>query len=264
MSTLWPSWRVFASTAAATLVFSGGLLWWIHRRRGASSDERAAKAVGGSTLATHPETYSYLQRFIGETASERDLRLRLQAEPRAQMMGAPDEAFFLRFLLAALGAKRVVEVGVFRGTTTLQLAHGVGEGGVVHALDVTGEWLRAGGRAAWEAAGVADRIRFTEAPALESMERLLTEGAAGTIDFVFIDADKSSYRGYYEASLQLLRRGGIVAVDNVLWHGRAERPPVGDADSQAIHDLNLFIRDDARVAAVMLGIADGVYFARKL
>ena len=256
----WPAAAV--ASAAAAAFAAGGLLWLYVRRSGRA--ESAAKAVSGGTLATHPETYSYLMQFVGEAAAELAFRLKVQAEPRAQMMGSPDEAFFLRFFVETMCAKRVVEVGVFRGTTTLQLARGVGPGGVVHALDITSTWLHAGGRAAWEAAGVADRIKFAEGPALESMQRLLADGGAGSVDFVFIDADKSNYRAYYEASLQLLRCGGVVAVDNTLWHGRAEHPPAGDADSHAIHDLNLYIKQDARVSAVMLGIADGVYFARKL
>jgi predicted O-methyltransferase YrrM len=232
-------------------------------------DEHAAKAESGGTLVTHPASYGYLLQHVGEASGERALRQAVQAAPRARMMGSPDEACFLRWLLQALSAGvrrplRAVEVGVFRGTTTLHLARGVGAGGEVVALDVSGAWLEAGGRAAWAAAGMADRIRFVEGPAVASMQRLLAGGGAGTFDLVFIDADKTSYPEYYESALLLLRVGGIVAVDNVLWGGRAEHPPPGDEESQIIHDLNELIRADPRVDACMLGIADGVYFARKL
>lgn len=246
-------------TAASGAALAGAyaLFSWLRPRSG-------AKAVVGGTLTTHPETYRYLLEFIGESASERALRESLEAHPRAGMMGSPDEAYLLRFLVELMGARRVIEVGVFRGTTTLQLAQGVGPGGEVQALDVDDSWLEAGGRRAWEAAGVSDRITFTKGPAVASLRSLLASRGAGTFDFVFIDADKGSYSSYYELSLELLRPGGVVAVDNVLWHGKAAHPPAGDVDSQVIHDLNERIRGDSRVKAVMLGIADGVFLARKL
>lgn len=243
------------SSAAVAGVYA--LFSWLRPRSG-------AKAVVGGTLTTHPHMYQYLLKFIGESESERLLRESMEAEPRAGMMGSPDEAYFLRFLIELMGARRIVEVGVFRGTTTLQLAHGVGAGGEVQALDVDDSWLEAGGRRAWEAAGVADRIFFTKGPAVASLRSLLSSRGPGSFDLVFIDADKKSYSDYYELSIELLRPGGIVAVDNVLWHGKAAHPPAGDDDSQVIHDLNERIRCDSRVKAVMLGIAGGVFFARKL
>ena len=226
--------------------------------------DSAKSRSGGTTLATHPGSYAYLLQHIGEAPSDRAFRESMEAAPRARMLGAPDEACFLRFLLEALGAKRAIEVGVFRGTTTLQLARGVGEGGIVHAFDVDAAWLDAGGRAAWAAAGVGKRVRFTEGPAAAGLRALLNGGARGGFDFAFVDADKGGYDEYYELCLQLLRVGGVLAVDNVLWAGKAQRPPPGDADSAAIAALNEKIKGDDRVAAVMLGMADGVYLVRKL
>jgi predicted O-methyltransferase YrrM len=220
--------------------------------------------TGGTTLASHPSSYAYLLRHIGESGADRALREALERAPRARMLGAPDEAFFLKWLLEALNAKRAIEVGVFRGLTTLQLARGVGAGGEVHALDVDGSLLDAGGRAAWERAGVSGRIAFKEGPAAEALQALLDAGEAGKFDLVFIDADKANYEKYYELSLALLRAGGVIAVDNVLWSGRAERPAPGDEDSLAINALNAKIAQDPRVAAVMLGMADGLYLCRKL
>lgn len=251
---------VTLGAGAAAAAAAGLLFFWLCRRR----DESIAKAVSGGTLVTHPASYHYLLQHIGESGAERAFREVVQGAPRAQMMGSPDEAAYLRWLLEVMQARRVLEVGVFRGSTTLQLARGVGAGGEVVALDVSAAWLETGGRAAWAAAGVESRIRFIEGPATESLRALIEGGAAGSFDFAFIDADKPNYREYYEACLQLLRKGGVVAVDNVLWHGKAEHPPAGDVESQVIHDLNNFIRADARVSAVMTGLADGVYFARKL
>jgi predicted O-methyltransferase YrrM len=244
----------------AGAVVAVGAAFELYRRLKFSSQ---AKSASGGTLVSHPGTYRYLLEFIGETASERALRVALESEPRAIMMGSPDEAYFLKFMLEAMGAKRVVEVGVFRGTTTLQLALGVGPGGEVHALDVDDAWLDAGGRRAWLEAGVSDRIKFVKGPAVASMKALLGSHR-GAIDFVFVDANKSDYLEYYELGIELLRTGGVIAVDNVLWHGKAQDPPAGDADSLVISSLNQRIRADPRVKAVMLGIADGVYLARKL
>ena len=240
--------------AAAGALGALAAAWWYLRPSGS-----VAKALTGGTLRTHPSSYGYLMQHVGETAAEVALRGRVLAQPRAGMMGSPDEAAFLRWLAELLGARRVVEVGTFRGTTTLALARGVGAGGEVVALDVDGRWLDAGGREAWAAAGVDGRITFVEGPALASLAAL----PDASFDLVFIDADKHNYAAYYEHALRLLRAGGVVAVDNVLWHGKAERPPAGDAESAAIHDLNDAIRADARVSAVMLGIADGVYLCRK-
>lgn len=222
-----------------------------------------AKATTGGTIAVLPATYQYLLQHIGESSSERLFRESMEEMDRAIMLGSPDEAYLLRFFCEALGAKKVIEVGVFRGTTTLQLAKAVGSSGVVYALDVDSKWLDAGGRNAWIEAGVDDRIRFVEGPAAQSMSHLQSEHR-GTFDFVFIDADKTNYDIYYEHALLLLRVGGICAVDNVLWHGKAEHPVPGDAESVAINKLNSKIKGDSRVAAVMLGIADGVYLVRKL
>ena len=119
---------------------------------------------------------------------------------------------------------------------------------IVHALDVDAAWLDAGGRAAWEAAGVADRIRFKEGPAAESLRAMLDAGEEGRFDFAFVDADKGGYDEYYEACLRLLKSGGILAVDNVLWSGLAAFPKPGDEDSLAINRLNTKIRVDPRVA----------------
>ena len=254
---------VTTSNALLSLFFGGAvaLVTLLLRENSASA---AKSRSGGTTLASQPTSYSYLLQHIGESTCDRELRERLECAPRARMVGAPDEAHFFRWLLGALGAKRAIEVGVFRGTTTLQLARGVGVGGEVHALDVDAAWLDAGGRAAWEAAGVADRIRFKEGPAAESLRAMLDAGEEGRFDFAFVDADKGGYDEYYEACLRLLKSGGILAVDNVLWSGLAAFPKPGDEDSLAINRLNTKIRADPRVAAVMLGMADGVYMCRKL
>ena len=255
---------VTTSNALLSLFFGGSaaLVTFLFRE---DSSAASKSHSGGTTLASHPATYSYLLKHIGERPEDRALREKLEKPPRARMLGAPDEAHFFRWLLGALGAKRAVEVGVFRGLTTLQLARGVGAGGVVHAFDVDESFLDAGGRAAWDAAGVGARVKFREGPAVEGLRALLLDAdSAGSFDFAFVDADKGNYDAYYELCLQLLRVGGVLAVDNSLWSGRAEHPAPGDEDSLAINLLNSKISKDPRVETVMLGMADGVYLCRKL
>jgi len=220
------------------------------------------------TVAEHPELMPYVFDHIEAHPATVELRKAVSGLPLARMCASPDESSFLRWLLQLTKAKKAIEVGVFRGVTTLDLALGVGETGTVFALDVTDEYLEEG-RKAWEKAGVTSRIQFIKGPGVASMEALL-EHHANTVDFVFIDANKSDYQQYYELGLRLLRPGGIIAVDNVLWHGKVIDPTLTDssdagavADTAAIIALNKHIQSDSRVHAVLLPIADGVYFATK-
>lgn len=233
-----------------------------YARSGAAASH--AKSVLGNTVMRCPPALNFVLEHIGETAEDRAYRQKTELQSRMGMLGSPDEAHLLRWLLETTGAKRVIEVGVFRGTTTVQLAKGIGAGGVVEALDITTQWLEEGADEAWREAGVRDRIRFHDGPAVASMEKLVAEGGSGTYDMTFIDADKSNYGRYYELSLQLLRPGGFIVVDNVLWSGAVLNPPKDDPDTLTIAALNKTIRSDKRVSAVMVAIGDGVYLVRKL
>ena len=189
--------------------------------------------------------------------------------PIARMQIAPEQGAFMQSLVAALGARRVVEVGTFTGYSTLCLARGVGPEGRVIACDLSDEWTSVG-RPVWAAAGVADRIDLRLGPGLETLAALdgelrgpdATESGAA-IDLAFIDADKGNYLGYYEALLPLVRTNGVVLVDNVLWSGAVIDPSVTDADTEAIRAFNDHVARDARVDAVILPIADGLTFIRK-
>jgi len=223
-----------------------------------------AKHQTGLTLGNHPELYPYLLDHIREDDIQRSLRAHIETKERSGMAGAPDEAAFFQWLLPLLNARLVVEVGSFRGSTTLALAKGLPSNGLVYALDISEDFL-ATGRDSWKAAGVEGKIRVLINNATASMETMVAEGMAGTIDFVFIDADKANYGKYYELALQLLRSGGVIAVDNTLWSGLGLCPKKEwDADTAAIMELNEKIKKDTRVAAVMIPLADGVYMCRKL
>eukprot|EP00760_Papus_ankaliazontas_P033205 PhM_4_TR6232/c0_g1_i1/m.61405 len=225
----------------------------------------SAKHVSGTTLGKCPALYPYVMEHINEDDIARNLRSSVEVESQAMMAGSPDEAAFFNWLLPSLNAKIVIEVGTFRGTTALALARGLPADGKLYALDISEEYTNSG-REAWRQAGVADRIDLRIAPAADTMRAMLSDpNICGKVDFVFIDAEKTGYDTYYELALQLLRPGGVVAVDNVLWSGTMLQPEAQwDESTKAIVALNKKIRADSRVHATMLPIADGAYMVRKL
>jgi caffeoyl-CoA O-methyltransferase len=178
----------------------------------------------------------------------------------AVMQIAPDQATFLRLLVAAIGAKRAIEVGTFTGLSSLAIARGLPKDGRLLCLDVSEEWT-AIARQAWAKAGVADRIELRIAPAVETLRALPPDPV---LDFAFIDADKNGYAAYWEEIVRRLRPGGLIAADNVLWEGDVVRPEEQGEDVVAIRRFNELVRQDRRVECVMLAIADGLTLARKL
>eukprot|EP01039_Chlorochromonas_danica_P004888 gene4888-5356_t len=216
-----------------------------------------------TTLGGHPELYPYVLEHIGETPAQVSLREAILQQEASIMMGSPDEAQFLSWLGALLDVKKVIEVGVFRGSTTLSLALNLAEDAKIVGLDISDEFATLG-KAAWKAAGVEHKIDFRVGSAVDSLEAMIAAGEAGSYDLVFIDADKANYDAYYEKSLVLLRKGGVIAVDNVLWSGRILQPTAGDVDTAAIIALNEKIKRDVRVKSVLLPVADGCYMVRKL
>ena len=219
------------------------------------------------TLGRYPQLYPYVMQHIGEQPIQGTLRDRVNSLERSIMMGSPDEAQFLAWLVRTMKLSKIIEVGVFRGTTTLALALALkdnGSNGRLVGFDISSDFAEVG-KAAWKEAGVDHLIDFRVGPAVEGLDALLAEGVEGTFDLAFIDADKTNYAEYYERSLKLLRPGGIIAVDNVLWGGSVLEPASTHDDStKAIVALNEFIRNDKRVSATMLPVADGVYLCTKL
>jgi caffeoyl-CoA O-methyltransferase len=179
---------------------------------------------------------------------------------RAVMQIAPDQATFLRLLVAAIGAKRAIEVGTFTGLSSLAIARGLSKDGRLLCLDVSEEWT-AIARGAWAKAGVADRIELRIGPAAETLRALPPDPV---FDFAFIDADKKGYAVYWEEIVRRLRPGGLVAADNVLWEGEVVKPDEQGEDVVAIRRFNELVLQDPRVECVMLAIADGLTLARKL
>lgn len=173
-----------------------------------------------------------------------------------KMLGAPEVLQLNANLIQAIGAKKVLDVGVFTGASSLAAALALPSDGQVHALDVSEEFTSIG-KPFWAEAGVADKIHLHIAPASQTLQRLIDEGHAGTFDFAFIDADKPGYDDYYEKCLVLLRRGGIITFDNTLQAGRVIDPDNQMPSTVAIRKLNEKLRDDQRINLSFLKIADG-------
>jgi caffeoyl-CoA O-methyltransferase len=215
------------------------------------------------TLGLDEHLYKY---FLSVSLREADILRQLREEtarlPNAIMQIAPEQGQFMALLIKLLGATKTLEVGVFTGYSSLCVALALPEKGKLVACDVSEEYT-AVARRYWQSAGVADKIDLRIAPALETLDELLAAGQAETFDFAFIDADKRNYEGYYERSLQLIRPGGLIAIDNVLWSGRVADSQDQEKNTQALRALNEKLHGDERITLSMVPIADGLTLALK-
>lgn len=219
--------------------------------------------MANASLGLSPELQDYLVRVgVREPEVLRRLREETAQLPEHGMQIAPEEGMLLALLVELTGARRCLEIGTFTGYSSTAVALALPSDGRLVCLDVSDEWT-AIARRTWAAAGVADRIDLRIGPALGSLEALIAEGAAGTFDFAFIDADKESYPAYYEQTLILLRPGGLIAIDNVFRGGRVVDASDTSAGVVAVRELNDRIRDDERVSIAVVPIADGLTLARK-
>jgi len=209
------------------------------------------------------ELYGYtLTHSLREHPSVQGLRETTMSHALAVMQGAPDESQFLGLLLKILNAKKVIEVGVFTGYTTLVMALSLPSDGKVIALDIADDFASIG-KPFWKEAGVESKIDLRLQPASKSLDELIQNGESGTFDLIFIDADKTGYDDYYEKGLVLLRTGGVAAIDNVLWHGHITDENSTDADTVALRRINEKIAKDSRVDISLLTIGDGLTLAVK-
>lgn len=215
-------------------------------------------------LALTEILYAYiLNNSLREPEVLRRLREETEASnPLAIMAISPVQGQFMMLLLRLIGAVKTLEVGVFTGYSSLCTALTIPAHGRVYACDVSEEWTSVAQRY-WAEAGVADKVTLKLAPAVETLDALLADGHAGTFDFAFIDADKANYDAYYERALKLVRNGGLLVFDNMLWYGKVADDNEQDADTVALRALNAKLHNDDRVFTSLIGVGDGMHLAIK-
>ena len=200
---------------------------------------------------------------VKESEILRELREETAQMEYSAMQISPEQGSFMAFLVGLINGKRTLDIGVFTGYSSLVVALALPEDGYVTACDINTEWTDIA-RKYWKLAQVEDKIDLRIAPALETLDELLTDGYRGTYDFSFIDADKINYQQYYERSLELVRSGGLIAIDNVLWGGSVIDDSIQDSSTKAIREFNDNLSSDPRVSISMVPIGDGLTLARKL
>ena len=219
--------------------------------------------MSSRTIPMTDRLYDYLLKV---SLREPPLLAALRAEtaklPMAGMQISPEQGQFMALLAELIGARRAIEVGTFTGYSALCVAQALPHDGKLIACDISEEFTSVA-RRYWAKSGIADRIELRLAPALDTLKSLLAGGGAGSFDFAFIDADKTQYDAYYEAILKLLRPGGLITIDNVLWSGAVADGRKRDADTVALRALNEKLKTDKRITLSMLPIGDGLTLARK-
>lgn len=207
--------------------------------------------------------YEYLiAHSVRDSAVKRRLREETAKLPLGMMQIGADQGQFMGLLAELIGARRALEIGTFTGYSSLCVAEAMGPQGRMICCDISEEFTSIA-RRYWREAGVADRIDLRLGPGTETLDKLLAAGEAGKFDFAFIDADKTNYDAYYERALKLVRAGGLIAIDNVLWGGDVANPADKSEDTVAIRRLNDKLAKDDRVTLAMVSIGDGLTLARK-
>lgn len=210
-------------------------------------------------LSITPELYQYLRDI---SLREHPVLTRLREETAelalACMQISPEQGQFIQMLLRLIGAKQVLELGTFTGYSALAMALALPDDGMVTTCDINEEWTRMA-YPLWDEAQQRHKIDLRLAPALQTLTQLIQEGLQNSFDFIFIDADKTNYLNYYEYALQLIRKGGVIAIDNIFWDGNVINPEDTSAQTREVRRLNAFIQQDDRVYVSLLPIADGLF-----
>jgi len=219
--------------------------------------------MSSRTIPMTDRLYDYLLKVsLREPPLLAALRAETAKMPMAMMQISPEQGQFMALLAELIGARKAIEVGTFTGYSALCVAAALPPDGKLIACDISEEFTSVA-RRYWAKSGIGDRIELRLAPALDTLKSLLADGGAGSFDFAFIDADKTQYDAYYEAILKLLRPGGLVTIDNVLWSGAVADGRKRDADTLALRALNEKLKTDKRISLSMLPIGDGLTLARK-
>jgi predicted O-methyltransferase YrrM len=209
------------------------------------------------TLADYIQSISLREPDILKQLREETAKLSM-----ARMQISPEQGQLMALLVQLMGAKKTLEIGVFTGYSALAVALALPIDGKLIACEISEEYT-AIAKDFWGRAGVSEKIDLRIAPALETLEKLITEGEAASFDLAFIDADKRNYENYYERALTLLRPGGLILIDNVLWSGKVVDPTITDKQTQAIREFNQKLHQDSRVSLSLIAIADGLTLALK-
>jgi predicted O-methyltransferase YrrM len=218
--------------------------------------------MSNASIGLSEELHSYLVKVgVREPDVLRRLRDRTAAIPEHGMQIAPEQGAFMSLLVKVMGARNCLEVGTFTGYSSTAVALALPPDGRLVCCDVSREWTDIA-RESWTEAGVADQVELRLGPALETLDQLLADGGTGRFDFAFIDADKPNYDGYVERALRLVRPGGLIAIDNVLWSGRVADSSVDDESTVAIRALNEKLASDKRVEVALVPIGDGLTLLR--
>ena len=202
------------------------------------------------------------QYGLREHPALKELRTETEKLPSSMMQICPEQGALMGNLIRLIAAKKTIEVGTYTGYSAMAVALALPDDGEVVACDVSEEWTSVA-KKAWEKAGIANKIDLQLAPASNTLDALLAEGKEGSFDFAFIDADKTNYQIYYEQCFKLIRQGGVIVIDNVLWGGAVTDSNRNDADTEAIRELNQFIATDKRVLISMIPVGDGLTVAVK-
>lgn len=219
--------------------------------------------MSNKTLNITDKLYDYIcTHSLRETQVQKDLRVKTSTLEMAKMQIAPEQGQFMQLLVRLMGARNTLEVGVFTGYSTLAIALALPEDGKILACDVNKEWTDIA-QLAWNKAGIRKKIDLRIAPAAQTLKSLLNDGFGGQYDFAFIDADKVNYDTYYEFCLELIRPGGLIAIDNVLWSGDVADEAVNDESTLALRALNNKLLVDGRIDLSLVPIADGLTLALK-
>ncbi len=215
-----------------------------------------------STIVVDDRLADYLDHTNRpENDAQKHLREVTGKMSNAGMQIGPNQGSFMAFLIKLTGARNALEIGTFTGYSALTVASALPPDGKLVCCDVSAEYTSVGAKA-WAAAGVADRIDLRIGPAADTLDTMIANGEAGRFDFAFVDADKENYDRYYEQCLILVRKGGLIAIDNMLWDGRVADPAEKSESTVAIRALNLKLRDDPRIDFSLIPVGDGISLAR--
>jgi predicted O-methyltransferase YrrM len=220
--------------------------------------------MAAKTLELSPELYDYLLSIsYQETPSMEALRAETAKLPLGHMQISPEQAQLMSFLVRLLHVRKALEIGVFTGFSALCVAEAMPPEGRLIACDTSEEWTNIA-KTYWQKSQVANKIDLRLAPAEKTLDQLLSQGEQSSFDFAFIDADKENYPLYYEKTLQLLRKGGVIMLDNMFQHGKVLDSHTRSPSVKAIQSLNKALYQDARVSISVLPISDGITLVHKL